>query len=361
MDDYQEIEIKESNLKRKWSVIVFFLLFFLVSFLFFKNSSTFSVLGGEIKEFWNKTISILPLNEDKRVTDVLFLGIRGIGNPPGELLTDTIMVIRYQKDTHQAAVISIPRDLYVDIPEYNKKEKVNFAYAFGEENGKKGGLKVAKETVEDITGLNIDYVIRADLEAFKEIIDILGGITIYLDKPFIEESQWTKEGKENSKVWKKIKKEIIDENGEKIEKWVWAFYLPAGKKFLDSETAAYYIRSRFSTSDFDRMRRQQQVLMAIKDKILSLGVLSNPIKVYKILESLGSHIQFSGNLAGILEIVKILDKINFQEIKTKVFDNSEKGPLYSTMNNGIYILLPKSGDFSEVRKECLNIFNEPVD
>jgi len=111
------------------------------------------------------------------------------------------------------------------------------------------------------------------------MVDALGGVTIYLDKPFVEDKQW----------W-------CDENGENCRPFIVncrPFIVKAGKQTLDGETALLYIRSRFSSSDFDRIRRQQQVLLAIKDKVLSLGVLANPVKINELFNIIADHIKKS--------------------------------------------------------------------
>lgn len=278
----------------------------------------------------NSTLESLRNNKLDRL-NILLLGIRGVGDPNGGLLTDTIMVISIKPKTGEIAMVSIPRDLYVDMPFNNQKSKINEAYEMGEKNGDWGkGLEYSKEAVSDVIGLKIHYAASVDFEAFREIINTLGGITITLDKPFSEKNQF-EEG-------------IVD--------------LPAGKQVIDGDTALLFVRARFSSSDFDRAKRQQQVLLAIKEKAFSLGVLSNPMKVISMLNSIGNHIRTDAELWEIQELAVLTKKIELSNAKRKVFSTEKDGLLYASRDaNGSYILLPEGGNFDKIREACKNIFD----
>ncbi|HOK35613.1 MAG TPA: LCP family protein, partial [Candidatus Pacearchaeota archaeon] len=232
-----------------------FLLFFigiLVAFgglFFFKGVNTFSAISS------NSDISSLLENDER--WDVLILGHQPLGG-----LTDSIMVFSYEKSTGKAALFSIPRDLWVNIPEYGK-QKINFAYVAGEEkNPNGGGLKMAKEVVSDLTGLDIDFVIASDVEALKEIVDILGGIDVKEDRSF-----------------------FLDFYGNYVR-------IKPGINHLSGSQTLAYIGSRSTTgSDFGRMERQQKVLLAIKDKAFSLELLSRPDKIWNIFNAVEKHIE----------------------------------------------------------------------
>ena len=272
-----------------------------------------------------------PKPEPNRV-DILLLGIRGIDDPYGGALTDAILIASLKKDTGRLALISIPRDLYVPIPGTKRYTKINEAYAWGRKaGGEKGGLSLAKKTLEFVTGVHIDYVARIDFTAFKEAIDAVGGIEIFLDKPFKEESQWPGEG---------------------------GFFLPAGKNVLDGKTALYYVRSRFSTSDFDRAQRLQQVLLAFKDKALSLGVLANPQKILELLAIAGEHIRTDMKPSEITQYLALVPSLDFSQVKRKVFDTTASGHLVSAHLGSEYILWPKDGNWQVLRKDCQGIFED---
>ncbi len=315
------------------------------------------------KSLWKRVINLFSQSKEEKEEykkdpqriDVLLLGIRGEDDPNAGLLADMIMVLSYKKDTGQLALISIPRDLYVDIPGLGKKERLNYAYAYGEsqEHGG-GGLRLSKRLIPNIIGVDIDYAISIDFKAFQEIVDILGGITIYRDKPFIEDLQWQGEGFEKSPFW--YKKSIIDVNTGG-EREIWALHIPEGENNLDGNAALYYVRSRFTTSDFDRCKRQQEVLLALKDKAWSLGVLANPFKISKIADSLKRHLRTDVPMDKIFDFIDLVHDSKLNNVKKLVFDTTPAGLLYETHSyDGSYILLPVGNNFDKIRETCRNIF-----
>jgi LCP family protein required for cell wall assembly len=342
---------------RKAALILTMFVFMVVisgGYVIYKANSTFDKITGQQNSVLESLIRILPLggnffqvlpvegesmsamdkikNSELDRLNILILGMRGVNDPNGGLLTDTIMVVSIKPRTDKVALISIPRDLYVDIPHHDYKNKINEVYALGvkDSGSYKGGLEYSKEAVSEVTGLDIHYVASLNFKAFKEIINTLGGVTITLDKPFSEKNQFA-EG-------------VID--------------LPAGKQTMDGDTALLFVRARFSTSDFDRARRQQQVLLAIKEKAFGLGILYNPMKILSILNSLGNHVRTNAELWEIQEMAVMLRKIDGLNVKRKVFDTSKDGLLYASRDsNGSYILLPEGGNFDKIQEKCRNIFN----
>jgi len=335
--------------KRVWLWLCPFLVIAFFAFFFLKTSFTISQVM-DLKQMANWTAQVLPFGSDladlpqpnpDRI-NILLLGIRGLEDPgEGKLLSDAIILASLNKKTGQIALFSLPRDIYYRIWCSEENKKINFAYA-------QGGLDCAKKTIASLTGLYVDYAISADFEALKEIVDALGNITVYLEEPFEENFQWAKEGQEENEYW--FIKEI---DGE--EKWV--FSLPAGQNILDSQTVLYYVRSRYSTDDFDRMRRQQKVLLAIKEKALSLGVLINPIRVYQLLDLLGENVRTDMNLADIKELIGLVANLDTQNIKRKVFDINSEGLLYHAFINEEYVLLPVGDSFDRIQEICQNIFD----
>jgi LCP family protein required for cell wall assembly len=345
---------KKSLLRLRYAFLAFALIFvFSGGYFLYKTNATFDQMTGQQNSLLKSIAKIIPFsgnffqvlpveggevspvdqikNNELDRLNILLLGLRGVGDPNGGLLTDTMMVMSIKVDTGEVALISVPRDLYIEIPNTDHKGKINEAYANGmKSNDWKGGLEYSKSAIENVTGLEIHYVTSVDFEAFKEIIDTLGGITVYLEKPFSERYQF--------------------EEGS-IE-------LPAGKNFIDGDTALLYARARFSSSDFDRARRQQQILVGVKEKALSLGILSNPVKIISIMNALGNHVRTDAELWEIKDLAGIFSKVDTSNVKRKVFDTSEEGMLYQSHSaTGQYILLPEGGNFDKIHETCSNIFN----
>ena len=328
--------------------------------------------GGILSEPYNEPA---PQKDPDRI-NILLLGLRGADDPNGGLLTDTMMILSLKKSTSQVALISIPRDLYMTMPGTvtknnpdGRKEKINFAYALGEEKKPGAGLVYAKAAVAQVTGLYIDYSVSVNFAALKEIIDILGGIDIHLDKPFIEEQQWVNGGDIGPSWAFSVKTETVRiENASSssatstpatttIQKLV--FEIPAGNSHLDANTTLYYMRARYSSNDFDRVNRQQKVLLAIKEKAMTLGILTNPVKLFQIMNSLGKNVRTDMTTADMTNLLSMYPKFEGKDIIHQVFDNGPEGLLYASRStDGAYILLPAGNNYDRIREKCKNIFNQ---
>lgn len=326
--------------KRGRRLLLRTLILFLVSvgatlgFLTIKAGTTFSIVSTELKEFLGIEATRLPIGnprEEDRV-DILLLGLRGEGDPHGGLLTDTMMVISVETEKEEVALISVPRDTYVEVPVVNQHTKINAAYALGEQiEGRGGGLVLAKLAVQEVLGINIDHVIAVDFEAFQDTIDLMNGITVDVARPLRETQQWGG----------------VD------------FYVPAGMQYMDGETALYYVRARFTTSDFDRARRQQEVVVAVRNKALSLGFLSNPAKISGLLDILGRHVRTDISADDFRSLWNDVRPIADMEPKRMVLDTTEL--LYSTHVNGAYVLLPAGDSFETIQARARNIFEHETE
>lgn len=313
------------------------------------GGSRFGLSGKEIEitnedgTLWNRVSGLFSLSSEKKVTiendpdyampkpeddrwDILVLGIRGKedenAEEAGALLTDTIMVLSYNKTTKKTSLISIPRDLYVRIYD-DKRDKINSIYEIG--ILRKNGLNFTKKLFSRITGIYIDNVVVLDFSSFKQIIDDLGGIDVELDKPFTEKQQWGYE-----------------------------FNLPAGKNHLDGQTALYFARSRFSTSDFDRAQRQQKIILAIKEKIFELNLLADPIKTLGILNSIRSNIETDLKIWDAGSLINLAGKFNGAEDKIKRYVTTTENLVYETHiqtdAGNLYVLLPKGDNLQGIKQ-----------
>lgn len=291
--------------------------------------NTIEIKGNSQKPLLENVINILSLGQsveneklvppEKNRTDILILGMRGEDDPDatngGAFLTDTILIFSFDKTTKKSSVVSVPRDLYIQISD--EMAKINEVYE--RSLSQKNWATFTKTIFSKITGIYIDNVVVFDFSSFKKIIDDLGGIDITLDKPFEEKTQWGFE-----------------------------FQLPAGLNHLDGQNALYYARSRYSSSDFDRSRRQQQIIMAIKNKIMQMNFLADPIKSFSILNTVRSEIKTDFN---ILDIKGLLDLAKeFDQSKSKEYVISSDNLVYQSFDNSIFILLPKGDNFDQIKK-----------
>jgi LCP family protein required for cell wall assembly len=185
-------------------------------------------------------------------TTILVLGTDG-GTQPGRgeaNRADSIMLVRTDPRKHRLAFLSIPRDLRVEIPGYGAA-KINAASQIG-------GPVLALKTVKSLTGLDVNHVAFVDFDRFRELIDAVGGVEIDVPKPILAN-----------------KFDCPYATDARCAAWPgWRF--AKGAQHMDGRRALVYSRIRQnrldpSETDFDRARRQQQVIQATADKVTSLG------------------------------------------------------------------------------------------
>lgn len=276
-----------------------------------------------------KSIFDEPNTEKKRI-NYLLLSMRGADDPNGGLLTDSIMMLSVRPYDNKLSLVSIPRDLYVAMPGTDKTRKLNEAYEIGEKKSKGYGLNYASSVVGDITGQKIHFAAIINFKGFSDLIDSLGGVELDLDKPFVEA--------------------VPFEEG--------SISLPAGKQTINGKTALLYTRSRMSSSDFDRSRRQQEIIKAIYAKIIDTGIVFNPYRLDKLLKIVEKNFKTNMKAGEIEETLKLFKDLKSLTIKTKVIDNGPEKLLYSSYNDeGAYILLPTDGNYNRIREDIKNIFN----
>lgn len=269
-------------------------------------------------------------------TNILLIGHGGAGHS-GRYLADTMILASYHYDTDKMAMVSIPRDLYVEI-EGHRWGKINNALAFGIED--KVGEKLLIETVERVTGQTVDYFVRADFDGFKGIVDALGGITVNVETSFSDYA--------------------YPDNNFGYQ----AVSFKKGEQTMNGKTALEFSRSRHGNngegSDFARSQRQQKVMFGIKEKILSTGTLLNPTRIFALLNSLGETVNTNFEIWEALSLYEKVQGLSENAIVNKVVDNSPGGLLYSYVGeiDGAYLLSPNAGmdDFSEIHAFVENIF-----
>jgi polyisoprenyl-teichoic acid--peptidoglycan teichoic acid transferase len=141
------------------------------------------------------------------------------------------------------------------------KDKVNTAYHYGEEKKKGGGLILARATAEDVIGMPIYYGFLIDFQGFKTVIDTLGGVDVNVSQTFTD-TQYPAPGKEHDSC-----------PGDPTNACVYeTIHFDAGMQLMNGDRALIYVRSRHADgaegSDFARSRRQQEVLLALKNTLL---------------------------------------------------------------------------------------------
>lgn len=297
--------------------------------IFADGSGIFSLFNGQGNTNYLK-------GEANGRVNVLLLGVGDDGHD-GATLSDTIIIASYDVKTKSVALFSLPRDLYVQIPGYGYA-KINEAHSDGEQGNKSGGPDLAKKTVENVINLPIHYYVRVDFSGLAEMVDAIGGVTVDVENSFCDYAYPTERKGDTSKV-------CFDK----------------GKQNMNGTKALQYSRSRHALgvegSDFARSKRQQRLLMAIKDKALSGSTLTNPKKMIELIEALGKHLKTDAQIAEMLRVFELAKGIDGSKIISKNFDNSPEGLLVSSSGAEGYILKPISGNFKEIQAIIKNIFS----
>ncbi|OGI29500.1 MAG: hypothetical protein A2288_01280 [Candidatus Moranbacteria bacterium RIFOXYA12_FULL_44_15] len=320
--------------------------------------------------------------EDEGRVNVLILGMRGDNLPGGGLLADTIIVasvkLAENPTESKVSMISIPRDLYVTVPGTQDKQKINAVHHYGEEKGKGQGLEDMKTIVSEITGLPIYYAASINFSGFKQLINAIGGIEITLDKAFEEPLQFNEPHVCDSSVFTvptgeyEYKKHTTRTGKVKIvaqyplctnpnTECGGDFKLPAGQQTLNGDQALCYARSRVTTSDFERAKRQQIIIQLVKDKMLSAGTLADFSKLNGVLDSLGDNVRTDMQIWEMEEFYKLYKDVPNPKIYQRVLEDSEEGFLYYPGESAAgYILLPRGDNYDRIREMAKNIFDLPA-
>lgn len=327
---------KTKHLKRYITLGVIGVVLILIGFFGFQIYKSMSNIFGENAPGLLGLLNTKQLKgESSGRVNVLLLGVGDPGHS-GEMLSDTIMVLSYDVATKQVAMISIPRDLYVDINDDCGDNKINFAHACGEMNKYAGGgPALASETVSKVLGIPIHYYARVNFTGFKEVVDAVGGIDVNVEEDLYDYLYPTDTG------------------------GVTTLYIEKGLQHMDGETALKFARSRETTSDFDRAKRQQLVLAAIKSKVTSTDTLLNPAKIIALVNALGNNIKTDFDLSYVQRAIDLFRNVDSGAIRNLVFDNSEKGLLTdSSSEYAGYILIPRAGmfDYERLQSAANNIF-----
>ncbi|EKE00049.1 MAG: putative transcription regulator [uncultured bacterium] len=305
-------------------------------------------------------VSALNLKETDGRTNILILGSdeRTTGSVTS-VLTDTLIVASIGRVEGDIVLISIPRDLWVQNP-MGGYEKINAIYSV--DGLKDGGAENLEEVIENVLGIPLHYYVVVNFNIFKDTVNVLGGINVNIENSF-EDYQYPVEGMEDSTCGKSQSE--IDKLQDSP---LWVIYpcryehlvFSAGMQKMDGETALKFARSRHGTNDegtdFARAKRQQKVILAIKDKALSLNTILNPVKLKELYDTYAENVDTDIDVTAIQNFYTLSQQVQFSNIKSIVLDDRSSaevgGLLYSPTDNslygGRYVLIPRAGDFSQV-------------
>lgn len=230
-------------------------------------------------------------------TNVLLLGIDRRGGTGWAYRTDTIMIVTIAPQTRAAALLSIPRDLQISIPGHGE-DRINTANVYGYQgNTPDGGPALLKTSIEANFGIPIDGYLMLDFQVFEKIVDTLGGIDVDVPK-VLHDTRYPDPRPGDPYAFKTI-------------------HFDPGWQHMGGKRALAYARSRMSTSDFDRAKRQQLILLAIREKVLSLDAIPRwPALVATVVDGIKTDM----DLRELFAVAFLAVQIDTSELKQVVLE-----------------------------------------
>lgn len=323
------------------SAMIIFLI--LSGFAFGKAYMKFGQIfkGGGSAAALGKNVDPARLNGegDGRV-NILLLGKGGDGHIAPDL-TDTIVVASINPIQKEAALLSIPRDTYVKTSDYGSM-RINAVYSAAkaealesgssndpdkDKKAEQAGLAAADKIVEETIGIPIHYHAIVDFNGFKKAIDTVGGVDLNVTDSVSE------------RMWLDGRNYYLD--------------VEPGLQHFDGFRALAYSRSRQTSNrgDFDRSERQRAILVALKDKTLSAGTFSNPVKISQLLSDFGDHVSSNLSVDEMMRLLEIGQQIESKNITSVSLVDEPNVLLVGQNIGGASVQVPKAGiyNFKEIQ------------
>lgn len=252
--------------------------------------------------------------------NVLVMGIDQRPNEDANIArSDSMILLTLDPVAKTAGMLSIPRDLYVPLPGRNTQDRINVAHALG-------GPKYAMQTVEYNLGIPVQYYVRLNFSAVIKLIDLVGGIDVYNDE------------------------DINDLSYPDMNFGYDPFKLKAGWQHLDGATALKYARTRHGSSDFARMRRQQQVILALRDKASDPGTMTRLLpQAPQILQTLKDSLESNLTPLELAQLATLAREVPAEKISKVTID--ESATQYWTTPQGASVLIPNRDKVRELRDQ----------
>ena len=271
----------------------------------------------------------------------------------GASLIDSIMLVSVNTRENTAFMLSIPRDLWVDVPGagYGKINTTGAVEGFNENGFPKGGIGALEKTLSTNFGIDIHYYSLVNYTAFKDAVNSVGGIDVNIQSA--------------------DKRGLYDPSFRAHEGG--PLKLPNGQNHLNGQVALNLARARgdpyngvagaygFPQSDFDRTNHQRMMMLALKDKAISAQVLSNPTKVGKLMDSIGNNVKTDFQLNELTSLFHLMKGVNTANIQSLSLNNADgKNLLVNyTAPGGQSALAPAMGpeDFSGIKAYISKVMN----
>jgi LCP family protein required for cell wall assembly len=291
--------------------------------------------------------SLLRGEGDGRV-NIMLLGRGGDGHTAADL-TDTLLIASIDPLQKEAALLSVPRDLYVQVPELGGM-KVNSVYANAKQQvlsgrqtpnlqneAEKAGLAAVQKALEDSMGIPIHYYTMVDFEAFRKAIDTVGGVTIDVPEQLYDPMV----------AWENNNSPIIAQQGI---------------QHFNGKRALLYARSRHGSArgDFDRAARQRAIIVALKDRVLSAGTFGNPLKMSQLADAFGDHVSTNMNVNELMRLYTIGKDIPSNKVASIGLADPPNNFITTDFVYGQSVVVPTAGlgNFKEIHHYVRNTLKD---
>jgi LCP family protein required for cell wall assembly len=289
----------------------------------------FKVMAGAY--YWVKNFNARDLifaagaelkKDDFGYTNIVLLGDGGHERDGADLI-DTIMVASLDHEKNAITLLSVPRDYYTH-GHGVRNGRINELYRNNKNNiGESRAFALFQDVAGEMTGLTIHYYMRIDFNAFVEGVDTLGGIEMNVPDSIYD--PYYPNETDNGYITFKIEK---------------------GMQYMDGETALKYVRSRKTTSDFDRAARQQLVLTALREKALTKGVLNDAETLKELYGTVQKNINTNLSLREMISLARFAESFDRSHLVTRVLhdDPGQNGGFLYTPErqyyDGQFVLVP---------------------
>jgi len=266
--------------------------------------------------------------------NILLLGIDERAQETGPWRTDTMMLATVDPISKTAGLLSIPRDLWVAIPGFEIESKINTAHFIGDARKYPGGgPALAMATVQYNLGIPIQYYTRLNFSGFEQLIDQIGGVDICVEQT-IDDPEYP-------------------DSGYGFE----PLRIEAGCQHMDGRWALKFARTRHSNlGDFDRARRQQQVILAVRDKIVSGDMLPALVtQAGPLLDTLQESVQTNLSLEQLIQLAKLTTQIDPKDIRQAVIDENMTVGYMTPTDPPQAVLVPRRDKIRDLRERFFNV------
>ncbi len=330
---------KRSPLRRVGRVFAIFLVLAVLGvggyagFAYLKVRQVFKGGGGAAALEENVDPVKLKGEGDGRI-NILMLGIGGEGHE-GAYLTDTIIIASVDPVQNEAALLSVPRDLWVK-REDGSSGKINEVFAYARESAlaktkdkdaaTKAGANATQKVLTNVLGIPMNYYVVVDFTGFQKAIDTVGGVQINVTKELtVSETLWNPMTGKN-----------------------YVLNVKEGLQDFDGQKALFYARSRYTSprGDFDRAERQKSVVIAFKEKVQSAGTYANPVKVTQLLSAFGDHVRTDMSINEVMRLYDIGKNITPEKVASIGLADPPNVLITGENINGLSAQVPKAGTYN---------------